>query len=127
MLVHGVWNKPASTNSVVYPQSYFLDQIDPSDLFLCFRRPNSHVPGQTLSTSDLRMSLESVGVNVRSIFERSDLVRAALDAGIDKLPTGDVVVRESSPRRAVNRRTGGLATVEPLEVNGVDVNPLTVK
>lgn len=92
--------------------------LDPTDL-LCVFVALFRVPAQTLSTSDLRMSVESVGVNARSIFERSDLVQAALDAGIDKLPTGDVVVRESSPRRGVSRRSGGLATVEPLEVNGV--------
>eukprot|EP00903_Cladosiphon_okamuranus_P014661 g13591.t2 len=76
---------------------------------------------KSLSTADLRIALEAVGVRAMSIFERSELIDAAMRAGIAKLDDGNIVqetpASRSPPSRASAPAAGGRGVVipEPLE------------
>ncbi|CAN0083410.1 unnamed protein product [Ectocarpus fasciculatus] len=73
---------------------------------------------KSLSTADLRVALEAVGVRAMSIFDRSELIDAAMAAGIAKLDNGNIVLeprtsRDSSSSYASSSSGGGRGVVIP--------------
>lgn len=77
---------------------------------------------QSLSTADLRIALEAVGVRAMSIYERSELIDAAMSAGIAKLDNGNIVLEPRTSRPASSPLTAGgrgVVIPEPLEVGAI--------
>ncbi|CAN0237810.1 unnamed protein product [Pylaiella littoralis] len=73
---------------------------------------------KSLSTADLRIALEAVGVRAMSIYERSELIDAAMSAGIAKLDNGNIVLEPRTSRPASSPLTAGgrgVVIPEPLE------------
>ncbi|CAM9807871.1 unnamed protein product [Ectocarpus sp. 6 AP-2014] len=68
---------------------------------------------ESLSTADLRVALEAVGVRAMSMFERSELIDAAMAAGIAKLDNGNIVLEPRTSRGSSSSSGGGRGVVIP--------------
>ncbi|CAN0259741.1 unnamed protein product, partial [Ectocarpus sp. 4 AP-2014] len=62
---------------------------------------------KSLSTADLRVALEAVGVRAMSMFERSELIDEAMAAGIAKLDNGNIVLEPRTSRGSSSSSGGG--------------------